>query len=129
MKVFVIGATGVLGREAVPQLQAAGHEVGVLDRRTTSMFENSPLKATGAPSPEERAVLDQFRGKVPEAVFGPAILPPVSDGSGSDRALLQAALLSPAGCQERARLGSEARDILERQLQPPAASLALLEQL
>jgi len=67
--------------------------------RTTSMFENSPLKATGAPSPEERAVLDQFRGKVPEAVFGPAILPPVSDGSGSDRALLRAAgqMLNEAG--------------------------------
>lgn len=48
---------------------------------------------------------------------------------GRGRALLQAALLSPAGSQERARLGSEARDILERQLQPPAASLALLEQL
>ncbi len=31
MKVFVIGATGVLGREAVPRLRAAGHEVGVLD--------------------------------------------------------------------------------------------------
>lgn len=45
MKVFVIGATGVLGREAVPQLQAAGHEVGVLDRRTTSMFDVDQLAA------------------------------------------------------------------------------------
>lgn len=39
MKVFVIGATGVIGREAVPRLRSAGHEVGVLDRRTTSMFD------------------------------------------------------------------------------------------
>ncbi|SER27492.1 Nucleoside-diphosphate-sugar epimerase [Lentzea xinjiangensis] len=45
MKVFVIGATGVLGREAVPRLRAAGHEVGVLDRRTTSMFDAGQLAA------------------------------------------------------------------------------------
>ncbi|GGU62541.1 NAD-dependent epimerase/dehydratase family protein [Lentzea flava] len=43
MKVFVIGATGVLGREALPRLRAAGHEVGVLDRRTTSMFDADQL--------------------------------------------------------------------------------------
>jgi 2-alkyl-3-oxoalkanoate reductase len=43
MKVFVIGATGVLGREAVPQLRAAGHEVGVLDRHTTSMFDEEAM--------------------------------------------------------------------------------------
>lgn len=43
MKVFVIGATGVLGREALPLLRAAGHEVGVLDRRTTSLFEVGQL--------------------------------------------------------------------------------------
>lgn len=45
MKVFVIGATGVLGREAVPRLRAAGHEVGVLDRHTTSMFDVDRLAA------------------------------------------------------------------------------------
>ncbi|TWP53184.1 NAD-dependent epimerase/dehydratase family protein [Lentzea tibetensis] len=43
MKVFVIGATGVIGREAVPQLRAAGHEVGVLDRHTTSMFDEQAM--------------------------------------------------------------------------------------
>jgi nucleoside-diphosphate-sugar epimerase len=43
MKVFVIGASGVLGREALPQLRAAGHEVGVLDRHTTSMFDVEQL--------------------------------------------------------------------------------------
>ena len=45
MKVFVIGASGVLGREALPQLRAAGHEVGVLDRHTTSMFDVEQLAA------------------------------------------------------------------------------------
>ena len=43
MKVFVIGATGVLGREAVPRLRTAGHEVGVLDRHTTSLFDADQL--------------------------------------------------------------------------------------
>ncbi|MET9231961.1 NAD-dependent epimerase/dehydratase family protein [Lentzea sp. NPDC003310] len=41
----MIGATGVLGREAVAQLRAAGHEVGVLDRHTTSMFDADQLAA------------------------------------------------------------------------------------
>ena len=45
MKVFVIGASGVLGREALPRLRAAGHEVGVLDRHTTSMFDVEQLTA------------------------------------------------------------------------------------
>ncbi|WP_434438815.1 NAD-dependent epimerase/dehydratase family protein [Lentzea sp. E54] len=45
MKVFVIGATGVLGREAVPRLRSAGHEVGVLDRHTTSVFDAGQLAA------------------------------------------------------------------------------------
>jgi len=45
MKVFVIGATGVLGRETVPRLRAAGHEVGLLDRHTTSMFDADQLAA------------------------------------------------------------------------------------
>ncbi|MGI5504778.1 NAD-dependent epimerase/dehydratase family protein [Lentzea sp. CA-135723] len=43
MKVFVIGASGVLGREVVPQLEAAGHEGGVLDRHTTSLFDAGQL--------------------------------------------------------------------------------------
>jgi microcin C transport system substrate-binding protein len=58
-------------------------------QRTTSIFENSPLKAMGKPSPEELAVLEPFRGKVSDAVFGEAILPPVTDGSGSDRTVLR----------------------------------------
>ncbi|MDX8033533.1 NAD-dependent epimerase/dehydratase family protein [Lentzea sp. BCCO 10_0856] len=37
------GATGVLGREALPLLRAAGHEVGVLDRHKTSLFDAEQL--------------------------------------------------------------------------------------
>ncbi len=69
-------------------------------RRTASFFENSDLKAEGMPSPEELALLEPFRGKVPDEVFGEPVSPPRSDGSGQDRALLRRAdtLLRQAGC-------------------------------
>jgi microcin C transport system substrate-binding protein len=70
-----------------------------LYQRTQSFFENSPLKAEGPPSREERALLEPFRGEVPEEVFGEPYVPPVSDGSGLDRRLLRRAseLLAEAG--------------------------------
>jgi microcin C transport system substrate-binding protein len=45
------------------------------------------------------AVLEPFRDKVPAEVFGEPFVPPVSDGSGADRALLRRAgqLLNEAG--------------------------------
>jgi microcin C transport system substrate-binding protein len=69
--------------------------------RVTSYFENSDSKAVGKPSPEELALLEPFRGRVPDEVFGEPYLPPVSDGSGSDRALLRRAdeMLRAAGCK------------------------------
>jgi microcin C transport system substrate-binding protein len=69
--------------------------------RMTSYFENSDSKAVGKPSPEELALLEPFRGQVPDEVFGEPFLPPVSDGSGSDRALLRRAdeMLRAAGCK------------------------------
>ncbi|KQO66757.1 extracellular solute-binding protein [Methylobacterium sp. Leaf89] len=68
--------------------------------RTASYFENSDLKATGRPAPEELALLDPMRGDLPAEVFGEAWSPPNSDGSGQDRALLSraVALLREAGC-------------------------------
>jgi microcin C transport system substrate-binding protein len=67
--------------------------------RTVSPFQNSDLMATGLPSPEEVALLEPFRGKVPDEVFGMPFVPPVSDGSGQDRKLLRKAihLLEEAG--------------------------------
>ena len=69
--------------------------------RLTSYFENSDMKAQGKPGPEELALLEPFRGQVPEEVFAEPWVPPVSDGSGSDRALLRRAndLLMAAGCK------------------------------
>jgi microcin C transport system substrate-binding protein len=67
--------------------------------RTYSVFQNSDMMAEGKPSPEELALLEPFRGQVPDEVFGDAIMPPVSDGSGQDRALLRkaTAMLQQAG--------------------------------
>src|SRR5262249_7718648 len=68
-------------------------------QRTHSVFQNSPMMATGKPLPEELALLEPYRGKVPDEVFGEPFVPPVSDRSGQDRALLReaSALLQEAG--------------------------------
>jgi microcin C transport system substrate-binding protein len=67
--------------------------------RTHSVFQNSGMMAKGTPSPEEIALLEPFRDRVLPEVFGPAWVPPVSDGSGQDRKLLRSAgdLLNAAG--------------------------------
>lgn len=72
-------------------------------RRTASFFANSELEATGRPSAAELALLEPFRGTVPDEVFGEAWRPPVSDGSGRDRAMLRRAadLLAEAGWVRR----------------------------
>jgi len=76
--------------------------------RTVSPFQNSDMVAKGSPSPEELKLLEPFRGQVPDEVFGEPFVPPVSDGSGQDRALLLKAqqLLTDAGfvVKDRKRL-------------------------
>jgi len=68
--------------------------------RTHSVFQNSPMMAKGKPDAAELALLEPFRGKVPDEVFGEPYVPPVTDGSGQDRVWLRkgAALLNEAGC-------------------------------
>ena len=70
-------------------------------KRVTSYFQNTDMEAKGPPGPQELALLEPFRGKIPDEVFGAPFLPPVSDGSGSDRQLLHRAndLLLAAGCK------------------------------
>ncbi len=67
--------------------------------RTHSYFQNSDMMAKGKPSPEELALLEPFRDKLPSDVFGEPFTPPVTDGSGQDRRLLRQAgqLLDAAG--------------------------------
>jgi microcin C transport system substrate-binding protein len=69
-------------------------------QRTISVFQNSDMMAQGKPSAAELALLEPFRGHVPDEVFGEPYIPPVSDGSGQDRAQLRKAsrLLNDAGC-------------------------------
>ncbi|GJD78796.1 extracellular solute-binding protein [Methylobacterium gregans] len=68
--------------------------------RTVSFFENSDLKAEGPPAPDEMALLEPLRDRLPAEVFGEPWSPPVADGSGQDRVLLRRAdaLLREAGC-------------------------------
>jgi microcin C transport system substrate-binding protein len=68
-------------------------------QRTHSVFQNSDMMAIGKPSADELALLESFRGKVPDEVFGEPFVTPVSDASGQDRALLRkaSALLQKAG--------------------------------
>lgn len=67
--------------------------------RTDSIFENSDLAAQGLPSPAELALLEPFRDRLDPAVFGPAYVPPQTDGSGRNRDNLRRAqeLLERAG--------------------------------
>jgi microcin C transport system substrate-binding protein len=67
--------------------------------RTHSPFQNSDMMAKGPPAPDELKLLEPFRGQVPDEVFGEPFVPPVSDGSGQDRALLRKAsqMLQEAG--------------------------------
>ena len=57
------------------------------------------VPTTGKPSAEELALLEPFKASLPPEVFDEPYRPPVSDGSGKDRKLLQAAdkLLNEAG--------------------------------
>jgi microcin C transport system substrate-binding protein len=70
-----------------------------LYERTHSVFQNSDMMAKGKPGPDELKLLEPFRGKVPDEVFGECFVPAASDGSGQDRALLRNAtqLLQEAG--------------------------------
>lgn len=79
--------------------------------RTHSYFQNSPMMATGVPGEGELKLLEPYRGKVPDDVFGEPWTPPVTDGSGQDRASLRHAgqLLDQAGwtIKDRRRVGPQ----------------------
>ena len=68
-------------------------------QQSQSLFERSDFVATGKPSPEELAVMEPFRDRLPQEIFGEAVLQPTSDGSGRDRKNLRRAveLLQGAG--------------------------------
>ena len=68
-------------------------------QRSASFFQTSPYQADGPPGPVELALLEPLRGQIPDSVFGEAVTPAPSDGSGRDRTKLRRAvkLLTEAG--------------------------------
>lgn len=70
-----------------------------LYERSQSSFEKSEFKAIGAPGPDELALLEPLRDKLPPEIFGEVYIQPASDGSGRDRKLLGEAnrLMGEAG--------------------------------
>jgi microcin C transport system substrate-binding protein len=71
---------------------------GLYDR-THSFFQNSDMMAVGPPSAEELKLLEPFRDRLPQEVFGQPYLPPVTDATGRNRENLRRAkeLLNAAG--------------------------------
>ena len=71
--------------------------------RSTSIFETSEFKAEGLPSSDELKLLEPYRDQLPEAVFGEALRPYITNGSGSDRKALRRAikLLREAGWKQQ----------------------------
>lgn len=67
--------------------------------RNRSYFDNSELAATGLPAGAELALLEPYRGRVPDEVFTREYNPPKTDGSGKIRDNLKRAveLLGEAG--------------------------------
>ena len=71
--------------------------------RTTSYFSNSELASPGLPEGSELALLEHYRGRIPDTVFNQAFRIPVTDGSGRPRENLRkaTALLKSAGWSVR----------------------------
>jgi microcin C transport system substrate-binding protein len=53
--------------------------------RTESYFSNSDLASSGLPSEAEKAILDKYKGRIPETVFTTPYREPSTDGSGNIR--------------------------------------------
>lgn len=62
-------------------------------KRTDSFFENSDLAATdGAPTGRVLEILENYKDKLPPAIFTTRYTPPKTDGSGNPRANLRKAM-------------------------------------
>jgi microcin C transport system substrate-binding protein len=71
--------------------------------RTKSYFSNSELASSGLPTGVELAILEKYRGRIPDEVFTKEYQPPATDGSGNIRKNLRQALdlLKQAGWEVR----------------------------
>ena len=72
-------------------------------RRSPSFFSNSELASSGPPAQAELAILEPYRGRVPDRVFTDVYEPPRTDGPGGLRGNLRRALslLRDAGWEVR----------------------------
>ena len=72
-------------------------------QRVQGLFGNTDCQARDLPGAEERALLEPWRGQIPEAAFGPMALAPRTDGANSLRGNLRQAqqLLKDAGWEFR----------------------------
>ena len=72
-------------------------------QRVQGLFGNTDCQATGAPSAQEQALLEPWRGQLDAAVWGPMALAPRTDGNSSLRGNLRQAqaLLKAAGWEVR----------------------------
>jgi len=68
-------------------------------QRVNGLFGNTECAASGVPSSDELALLEPWRGKLADTVFGPMTVPPRTDGERSLRGNLRKAkaLMSDAG--------------------------------
>ncbi|HYL49644.1 MAG TPA: extracellular solute-binding protein, partial [Stellaceae bacterium] len=61
-------------------------------KRTESYFANSELASSDLPSPAELAILDKYRGQIPDEVFTTVFRAPTTNGTGDIRDNLRLAL-------------------------------------
>ncbi len=71
--------------------------------RSNSLFARSEFVATGKPDEAELKLLEPLRDKLPETVFGSAVMQNVTDGSGRDRSIFRKAdkLFAQAGWKKK----------------------------
>ena len=93
--------------------------------RTRSYFANSELAANGVPQGAELAVLEPFRGKVPDEVFTTEYQPPATDGSGNMRDNLRKALGAAQG--GRLAIDPKTKKLVNAQGQPFEFEILLVD--
>jgi nucleoside-diphosphate-sugar epimerase len=88
MRVFVAGATGVIGRELVPLLQGAGHEVSALVRDPARAPNG--VRALRGDALDRGSVMDAMLEAQPDAVVHQATAQPTANNPRRMRAALAA---------------------------------------